>query len=96
MLIVSTDQVTPPSEVVKPDDVASFRARVSPKAESALSSTMVVERYSEPDSQSICIAETEKVEYLAYCAHSRIHRSLPPDTRKLFPNPRRIQTLMIS
>lgn len=48
MLMVSTDQVTPPSEVVKPDEVASFMDRVSPKAESALSSTMVVERYSAP------------------------------------------------
>ena len=46
MLIVSTDHVLPPSEVVSPLEVASFRARVSPKDESASFRMMVVEVYS--------------------------------------------------
>lgn len=46
MLIVSTVQVLPLSEVVRPEDVASLRERVSPNPESATSKTRVVDRYS--------------------------------------------------
>lgn len=49
---MSTDQVTPPSEVANPDEVTSYKERVSPKDESAESSTIVVERYSATGSWS--------------------------------------------
>ena len=46
MLVVSTLQVIPPSEVLRPDEVASLMASVSPKDESAAFKISVVERYS--------------------------------------------------
>lgn len=43
---MSTVHVLPPSEVVSPLEVASFRARVLPKDESASFKMIVVEVYS--------------------------------------------------